>query len=177
MKHISILIISLPLFLFCSNKKAIAHKKEAINIVSKQSNCPNDGKCTVEIFKNKSLEVLKDDIGAIYYKMLDAKNSSIIKYTYKRNPPNENLQDGNYSEEVIFEINNADDKIDLTDLNLQNTKMLFGRFCYCKGQAGYFKIVKGNLKLERNKKEIQFNVAFTIAEVPQILQLLTEVIN
>jgi hypothetical protein len=177
MKNIAILIITFPLFLFCSNKKALVKKNELTSIASKQSNCPTDGNCTLEIFKNKNLEVLKDDIGAIYYKMADTNNSSIIKYTYKRNSPNKNLQDGQYSEEVIFEINNIEHKIALNDINLQNTKMLFGRFCYCKGQAGYFKIAKGYLKLEKTKKGLKFNLAFTIDEVPQILKSITDSIN
>jgi hypothetical protein len=176
MKSILTLFI-LPMFLFCSSKKVDAAKKIHSTTVGKTHTCPSDGKCTVEIFKNKSLEIVKDDIGSIYYKMLESENTQIIKYTYFRNSPRPDYKDGNYSEEIIFEVGNLDKILNLNDVDLQQTKMLFGRFCYCKGQAGYFKISDGNLKLEKKENVIQFNLVFKIVEVPQIINSITEILN
>jgi hypothetical protein len=44
--------------------------------------------------------------------------------------------------------------------------MLFGRFCYCKGQAGNFKVKNGNLKITKDKIDLDFE----IKEVPQIIK-------
>jgi hypothetical protein len=179
-------LLVLPLFsilLFCNIKKNSVEKvedtvkSEPVSVTIKKSNCPENGKCTVEIFRNKSLNILKDDLGSTYYKFIDTDKTSVIKYKYDRNPPKDGLKDGNYSEEVIFEINNSDTKMAFLDTDLQKTKMLFGRFCFCRGQTGYYKVNSGNLKLEQKNNEVQYNLDFKITEVPQIITSISETVK
>lgn len=132
------------------------------------NNCPADGICTIEILKNKSLVIKTDDIGAIYYQMEDNNTTSVIVYSYNKKTE-AGLQDASYKEEIIFEISNSETKILLSNNDLQKTKMLFGRHCYCKGQAGYFKVTEGNLKLVKSNTKTTLNLDFKVKQVPQII--------
>ena len=84
------------------------------------------------------------------------------------------LQDGHYREEIVFEINNNDSEIKFSGNDLQKTKMLFGRFCFCRGSTGNYKITDGNLKLKQTKKEVIFTLDFKNNKVPQLLQVISE---
>jgi hypothetical protein len=160
-----IFLIPLALLLsFCRCPKTTIEKSSVSSI---ESICPENGKCTIQIFRNKSLNLKADEFGSIYYQMLDNPNTSIIQYEYNRTVE-KGLQDGQHREEIIFEINNADKLISLTDAKLQDTKMLFGRHCFCKGQAGYFKVEQGTLNLKNEKGIITISLDFQITKVPQL---------
>lgn len=132
-----------------------------------ESVCPENGKCSIQIFKNKSLDVKEDEFGSIYYVMNDNTMTSVIVYEYKRNVE-EGVQDGQHREEIVFEINNTDKEIHLNDFALQNTKMLFGRHCFCRGQTGFYKVSDGKLNLENKDNTITLDLDFTITKVPQL---------
>ena len=149
---------------FCKCPKATiaAADKSVIESV-----CPENGKCTIELLRNKSLAVKADEFGSVFYTLEDVATKSVIIYEYKRNVE-EGLQDGQHREEIVFEINNSDTTVSLTDKNLQSAKMLFGRHCFCKGQAGYYKVTEGNLNLENKNGTINIDLNFKIKEVPQL---------
>ena len=163
MKKIFLIPLALSLT-FCKCPKAAIEKASVSSI---ESICPENGNCSIQIFKNKSLNVKADEFGSIYYQMLDNPNTSIIQYEYKRTVE-KGLQDGQHREEILFEINNADKVISLTDSKLQDTKMLFGRHCFCKGQAGYFKVEQGTLNLRNENEIITIALDFQITKVPQL---------
>jgi hypothetical protein len=140
------------------------------------NNCPENGTCTIEIFRNQSLDVKTDEFGGIYYDKIDNPETSVVLYKYDKNVP-KGLHDGNYSEQIVFEINNSDKNLTLTNLDLQKTKMLFGRFCFCRGQTGNYKVDNGTLKLNQTKNELQFNLDFKITKVPQIITRISETIK
>jgi hypothetical protein len=48
--------------------------------------------------------------------------------------------------------------------------MLFGRFCFCKGQTGYYKVEQGTLNLIYKKNVVDFTLDFTVTKVPQIIK-------
>jgi hypothetical protein len=143
---------------------------------SLRTTCLDDGKCTVEIFRNQSLDIKTDDLGSIYYNKSDNPDTSVILYRYDRNIP-KGLQDANYSEQIVFEINNSDQKLTLSNEDLQKTKMLFGRFCYCKGAAGNYKIEQGNLVLSQKNNEVTFDLDFKITRVPQLINAVSETVK
>lgn len=157
----------IPLALLVSFCKCPQATIEKSSVSSIESICPENGNCTIQIFRNKSLNVKADEFGSIYYQMLDNPNTSIIQYQYNRTVE-KGLQDGQHKEEILFEINNAVTQISLTDIKLQETKMLFGRHCFCKGQAGYFKVEQGTLNLKNEKAIITIALDFQITKVPQL---------
>ncbi len=174
MKQLLIIPIAILTSCCCTNKSTASKEKEAnlntIEAVSTiNSDCPTDGKCTVTVLKNKSMNVLTDDIGAVYYRAEDNANTSIIIYKYEKNVP-KGVQDAEYREEIVFEIDNSEAVISKNDFTLQSTKMLYGRFCFCRGQTGFYKVSNGNLELENKNNQIHFKLDFEVNQVPQTIK-------
>lgn len=163
MKKIFLIPIAL-LLSFCKCPKATIEKAA---VTSLESQCPENGKCSIQLYRNKSLNLKTDELGSNYYQMSDNPKTSIIQYEYNRTVE-KGLQDGQHREEILFEINNADKVISLTDAKLQDTKMIFGRHCFCKGQAGYFKVEQGTLNLRSENEIISIALDFQITKVPQL---------
>ena len=149
---------------FCNCQKSTISTK---GVTSIKSECPENGKCTIQIQKNKSMNVKTDEFGSVYYTLDDNAATSVIVYEYKRNVE-EGLQDGEHREEIVFEVSNAETSFSLKDQNLQNTKMLFGRHCFCRGQAGYYKITEGNLNFENKEGTIKVDLEFKTTKIPQL---------
>lgn len=157
---ICILIIS-----SCASKKEISTLNN--QTIQLESDCPSDGKCEIKILQNQSLEINKDEFGSIFYKLKSDNSKSVVVYKYDRNIP-EGVQDGSYREEIILEYDNQTKEF-------INEKSLFGRFCYCKGQTGYYKIeqsVEKSIGQNRN-----FQLKFDIKVVPQVVKNLKFYIN
>jgi len=168
MKTIWIIPI-IALFWGCKSQKTNTITAPEKSMVSTISACPEDGKCTLEIFRNQHLNVLSDEFGTTYYKMVDDNSSSVIRYFYDRNVPKD-LQDAGYREEIVFEVKNSETNLSLADNELEKTQMLFGRFCFCRGETGYYKVNEGNLKLTQKENTINFTLNFTISKVPQTIK-------
>lgn len=158
-------------FAIISCKTTSSRSSKDLTIIKSTSFCPEDGKCNLSIKNNKQLIIKSDDIGKQYYELVDNNSKSVIIYEYSRNTPKD-LQDASYREEIIFEIENSTNSLTLSNENLGNTKMLFGRHCFCRGQAGYYPVKKGNLKLTNEKSKITFSLNFEIDEVPQIIKMI-----
>ena len=173
MKKLFLIPLALGLS-FCHCQKAAIAATPTKSII--ESTCPENGVCTINIQKNKSMVVKTDEFGSVYYTLEDDSSKSVIVYEYKRNVE-EGLQDGQHREEIVFEINNSDTSLSLTGKNLQSTKMLFGRHCFCKGQAGYYKVTEGNLNLENNNGTINIALDFKIKEVPQLYTTVKAIIK
>ena len=133
-------LISTLLILFsCNSTKSLY---EASNPTYSETSCPAEGECTFEVLKNKSLVIKKDGIDKVYYSLADNTATSVVKYRYnkKANPA---LPDSGYSEEIVFEIANDSKNLDYNSNNIQQTKMLFGVMCFCKGKAGFYPVNEG----------------------------------
>ena len=148
--------------------------KEAILI--KTTNCPNNGKCSIELIPNKLLEFKKDEFGNSY-PLISEGEKTILKYTYKKNT-DKNIQDSNYTEIVYAELDQNLTEISLTSKELQTVKLYFGRLCYCKGETGYFPITNGNFNLKKSGKDaLEITIDFKIKEVPQIISKISEIVS
>ena len=150
-------------FLSCGSNKHTNTYSETQPI-----SCPENGICTFELLQNKRLEIKKDAFGKTYYSLEDDATKNTIRYVYTLNN-DKNIQDSSYREEVIFEVNSEEMKIKIAATELQKTKMLFGRFCFCRGATGYYKVEDGKLMLGKNKKSYTIDLEFKITEVPQIV--------
>jgi len=170
-----LLFIPLALGLsFCNCQKAAVAATPAKSTI--ESTCPENGVCTIKIQKGKSMIVKTDEFGSVYYTLEDNSAKSVIVYEYKRNVE-KGLEDGQHREEIVFEINNSDTKLSLSNENLQSTKMLFGRHCFCRGQAGYYKVFEGNLNLQNNRGTIAVDLDFKVNKVPQLYTSVKATIN
>lgn len=173
MKNILVLII--VLFASC---KPCQNLNFTVNeaLYSKTVDCPENSKCSIELIPNKSLEFKKDDFGNSY-PVISEGEKTILKYTYDRNPMS-NVQDSNYTEIVYAELDKTITELSLTDNELQNVKLYFGRLCYCKGETGYYPIINGGFKITKHdKNSLKIAIDFKIIEVPQIISKISEIIS
>jgi hypothetical protein len=168
MKIILVFILTLLLSSCCT-------KKNTPNLTPSQTaiSCPNNGDCTLEIFENKSIST-NMDTGKMNYTLVDSFDKTVVRYQYKKDMDQSNV-DGGYREEIVFEIDADSNQIKYDDSALQKTKMLFGRYCFCRGQTGLYKVVNGSLEV-KNSGELNFDLTFKINEVPQIVTHI-EVVN
>jgi len=160
------LIIFTFLFISCSGKKEIAQKN---NTIESLNICPKEGVCSVKIYLNNSLNVLKDDTGATYHTFSEDSTKTVIVFEYNKTVE-EGLADAYYKEDVIFEINNDVTSLSLKDQELTSTKMLFGKHCFCRDQVGYYNITSGNLTLKKTNNEYLFNLTFNVDKVNHLIK-------
>lgn len=157
----------------CSSQTKVSRSAD---VVSTQESCPKDGICKVEAFNNKRLIIKYDSLGDLYYELEESKTTTVVLYTYNRKSDND-LADGTYREELLFEINSNAMNLNLSGKELQETKMLFGRFCYCKGQTGYYKVENGTLKMDKQKDKVALAIQFQQDHVPQVLSAISFFLN
>jgi len=163
MRYFSFLTLS---FLFlgfaaCKTAQKTSYEKKVLKIDSTKN---SSGK--IYFFKNKKLEVTETN-GSLAYTMIDNPNSSVVQFSYEKDM-DKVAYDGGYREEVVFELPNDGSAQNYTDNELQNTKMLFGRYCFCRGKTGLYKVREGKLHFDLSGKEPHFELQFKIIEVPQI---------
>ena len=165
MKKLSLIAV-LVLFASCSCKK-----NALLPVANLTSICPKDGDCKVEVFDGKSMVVKNTESESIFYELEENPAKKVVKYTYNRKVKGD-IQDASYREEVIFEVPAKEEKATYNDESLQEVKLLFGRFCYCKGQTGYYKIDSGSLSISKNKEmeTTQINLTLKTTKVPQIIE-------
>lgn len=169
LKHSYILLIFTLLSCKSNHKNTIALNSDS----QQETDCPTDGVCKFEVLPSKKLSIKKDKFDLLYPK-IDNGNNIVLKYTYTRNKI-ANTADSSYVEEVYIEINPKQPEITLADSQLSKANLLFARLCFCKGQTGYYKINKGNLKLIKIKKDTyHLSFHFKTDETPQIIHNIEE---
>ncbi|VXB43064.1 conserved exported hypothetical protein [Flavobacterium sp. 9AF] len=173
------LIILLVLLTSCSNlkKNNDSNQKESAMIAKNTFlSCPNDGICQVEKLENKNIIIKQDDLNGIYYHTEDNNNFSIIKFTYTRNTEKE-IQDNSYVEEIIFQIQNDAATLNLLDSELETVNMLFGKHCFCKGEAGYYKVANGRLDIKKENNQYHLKFDFQISATSHVVKTIDVVIK
>jgi len=170
MKYLMVLFLSLVI-INCKPKQAVI-SDDLQNMLT--TNCPLDGACTFEVLKDKSLKILKTDLEETYAEIREG-HLLILKFEYKRNEIPDTI-DGQYIEQVFIELNPNNLKVDLKDSELKKAKVMFARFCYCKGQTGYYVVTQGNLSIKKiEDKGYQLNLDFKQDKVPQIITQIHEI--
>ncbi|WP_298237383.1 hypothetical protein [uncultured Algibacter sp.] len=162
MKCLAVFLV-LCCLLGCKAKNNLAEK--TLNSVDKYW-CPEDGVCSFEVLKERRLELKYDEFGMPYLNINNG-NRTILKFEYKKTT-SPNLADSNYREEVFIVLNT--NNIEIETSNLKSEQIIFGRWCFCKGQAGNFKVSQGNLSIKKlNDTDYLLNLSFKVDEVPQII--------
>jgi len=93
----------------------------------------------------------------------------VLKFEYKRSV-DPRIADGGYTEVVYAEIDPKTENLSLSDEQLTSANLVFGRLCYCKGQAGYFRVDQGALEISTAKDQSKtYAFSFTTDKVPQRL--------
>lgn len=73
-------------------------------------------------------------------------------------------------------MNNDNLEVNLKDSELEKVNLLFGRLCFCRGQSGYYKITRGDLKVTKTNANNEFllTLNFKTDDVPQIITEISE---
>ncbi len=162
MKKSIFILIAASLLTACQSQQGMEK-----NSVTVTSSCPKDGECTVEVFKNKSMLIEKDQYGNLFYKVVDNPNRNVIKYEYNRIVKDTMLQDAGYREEIVFETDSKFQAISEKDPNQMN--ILFGRFLFSRENTGYFVVEDKNLSISKKGKKAILDLQFKLKNVPQII--------
>lgn len=155
MKKIAIPFLAVLYFSCHSSKNAPKTAPVTIN-----SSCPEDGICDFEILPNKSIEIKTDSFGKIYYKLTENTDSEVYHYNFSEKATDTTLADASYREEILFELK-KNSEVNLSNEKLQETKMLFGVFCFCKGKAGYYTVNKGFLS--KTKDQVKLTISDVVS--------------
>lgn len=166
------LFFTILLFTGCKTQRNSTEiQTQGITQMESKSECPEGGKCTVVVQKNKSLQIKEDGIGALYPEITEGDNI-VVQYTFLRQAP-EGIADGNYSESVYFEIPQNSKKVTKENASLSDVKLLFGRHFFSP-QSGYFRINQGKLIVDNSGNKIDFDLSFEIKEGNQLLTHIKE---
>lgn len=154
----------------CNSNSQVINNSET----KQQTECPSDGVCSLKIEQNKNLKLFNDNTMNLYPEILDGDNI-VLTFEYKRNEIPDTA-DGHYIEQIILELDPTNLELFLQNKELESVKLLFARFCYCKGQTGYYKIADGSLKIEKiNDKKYILSLIFSQDKVPQIITAISEI--
>jgi len=177
----SVFALSIVIMLFsCDSTKSTSDNEESnsssskeemsrnISSITLESGCLPAGECAFEVMPHTKMDFKIDGAEMLYPEFVDDIKTNTIKFSYNEDTDKE-LMDGHYREEVYFEVKNGTKEMDLKDMELTDVNFLYGRFCYCKGSAGYFKVNKGNLTMKNGKLTIDF----ANGQVPQKLGKIT----
>lgn len=134
------------------------------NINQSISGCLDDGKCSITVSPNQQISTEKTNRNELTINPENSSEKSIYTFEYNREVDPKYV-DGHYKEQLIFELPQNLEKLELSNHELKEIKLIFGRFCYCKGFTGYYWVTNGTFKLDGNK----ITIAFKIQEVPQEL--------
>lgn len=158
-----ILLLSTAIILFsCKSSKSTDDKiNQDVNSLS--SVCADEGDCAFVVHKASSLNILEDTTGQIY-PLIEQGENIVIEFTYAIKGP-EGTMDGDYSETIHFEITGREDKLNLSNEELSQIKLLFGKHCFCKGEAGYYTVDEGEILLENKNDSLYLNLSLVINKV------------
>ncbi len=170
----------IPLFLFQACKTQTSNITSSENTTMQQmenkpNGCPEEGNCSLVIHKNKTLKLQKDDIGALYPQILDGVNT-VVEYTYLKEGP-EGTADGNYSETIYFEVPAGTENLSKENAALSDVNLLYGKQCFCRGEAGYYPVTNGKLLIEKSGQGIIFDLTFKIEKTSQVLNHISEMVK
>ncbi len=137
--------------------------------------CPEDGTCNVMVHKNKQLVIKEDGTGAIYPEMVAGENIVVV-YTYSKKGP-EGTADGDYSETIHFEIPTATTTLQKENASLGNVNLLYGKHCFCKGEAGYYPVKNGKLSVKKSDTTLGFDLSFKVEKTSQVVSQVSETVK
>jgi hypothetical protein len=144
----------------CGHSKTVPQDTIVLKTTALQN-----GKETLALLKNKRIDTATVN-GYLTYQIKDNPTTDVVQCIYEKEVDKGQV-DGGLKEEVLFEIPKGDLALALTDSDLQKTKMLFGRYCFCRGQNGISKITAGNLNLTRQNETVLLALEFHTKPIPQ----------
>jgi hypothetical protein len=164
MKKILWTFIGTILLLGCKSKSVMKPDAD-IEIVAEK-------KTLLKTHYDSAIKMLTDPIGMMYYELIPKTGNNVVTYRYEENLA-EDIMDGHYIEEVILEFPKNIKSGIWKNEQLTTFNALFGRQCFCRGEAGNFFIENGTLIIRENKKDFQFLLEFEMVSGRQITKIIS----
>lgn len=161
-------IATLAVLASCNTTKGVVSTNWMEKQVIMKSECPANGTCTATRDVGKGLKEIQTD-NQIYPQIVDDAETILIQYEYNRKKSENNYADDFHKEELFLAIPAKTFKKEYKNEQLQEVQLIYGRHCYCKGSAGYFKITEGTLKIENSENKTKVKLTFK-APVEQLIQ-------
>lgn|SRR5690554_393419 len=149
----------------CKTQTGTKASSDSIKLTAMQEkpSCPEEGTCNVIVHNNKTFKMSEDGTGAMYPDIQEGKGI-VIEYTYFREGP-EGTADGNYTENIYFEIPAGTETLVKKDVGLADVKMIYGKHAY--RNSNYYPVTNGSLSILKKGKTIVLNLDFKIKETSQ----------
>ncbi|WP_298142799.1 hypothetical protein [Flavobacterium sp.] len=125
--------------------------------VNPLTNCAVDFKCSETLHKNASLEFKMAEYGNATATIVEQQESLVVELT-KDKIVEKGIQDANYREHFLIQL--ADPKKTVGVSAVQ--KFVFGKFCYCKGEAGYFEVTDFEVSYTSNGKVGRYVITYSV---------------
>lgn len=175
---IYILLSSLILSVACKTSTVI-NSSDTIAITSEieknNDNCPKDGECSIKLHQDAFI-LLKQDTPDTYYPTIEKGEKIVVVFEFLIKGP-EDTADGDYSETIHFEIDKDAKNLAISGEKLKQVNLIFGKHCFCRGEAGYYKIKEGNLSVHRLKDNISIDLSFKLNDVSHKINQIKKVIK
>lgn len=158
MKKIFTLLAVTALMASCNTTKGVAGTNWLGKKTTIASVCPENGTCTAtrEFEKGLNLQGFQE----LYPQDIFNPETILVKYEFERKKSEDLYADDFYKEEVFMEIPAKAFKKQYKDTELEQVKLVYGKHCYCKGEAGYYKITEGTLKIHHSDKQTKVKLTF-----------------
>lgn len=158
MKKILTLLTIAALATSCNTVKGVESTNWLGKKVTMVSAAPENGKVTATREFDKGLNL--NGFEQLYPQTNFNPETVLVQYSYDRNKAKENYADDFYKEELFLEIPAKAFKKEYKDAALEQVKLVYGKHCYCKGEAGYYKITQGTLKVDHSEKQTKVKLSF-----------------
>lgn len=159
-----ILIFIFGLLIGCKVKDAGSKNDKGFVL---ESSCPANGTCEMSIKPEQSYKFSKDDAGVLFSVYEENLTTDVLVVSYAEESQ-QKLQDDFYEEKILITLPKKYSNGIFKDKELEKFNIGYGRFCYCKGLAGYYPVNNGTLEIIENKLNLQFTVGG-----PQKLKIIT----
>lgn len=158
MKKIFTLLAVTALMAGCNTTKGVAGTNWLGKKATIASVCPENGTCTAtrEFEKGLNLQGFQE----LYPQDIFNPETILVKYEFERKRAEDLYADDFYKEEIFMEIPVKAFKKQYKDTELEQVKLVYGKHCYCKGEAGYYKITQGTLKIDHSDKQTKIKLTF-----------------
>lgn len=142
----------------CTSTKGVETTNWLDKKVTLFSATPENGKvsATREFEKGLNLKGFNE----LYPQDVFNPETVVIKYEFEKNKIEGVYADDFYKEEIFLEIPAKAFKKSYADVALEEVKLVYGMHCYCKGEAGYYAIKNGTLKVDHSDKQTKIKLVF-----------------
>ncbi len=147
--------ICIILLMSCKSKETVLQKNQIFNL---SSDCPKEGKCSLEVKDGFTYDLEKGDKLNEKPKLKEGSQKKVFLFNYSKNE-NSKIADDFYNEEIWFVLPSELEIKSYINDDLSEFKLIYGRFCFCSRESvGYFPITNGTMEITKNKIDLKFEV-------------------